>query len=74
MSLVRRVQGWTLIVFAAAMLAMGSITTALAQVSGSDADGLDGDEFSAVAILLAVAAIGVVGWAAFRRRRSTRPR
>ncbi len=73
MSFVRRLREWTLIVFAAAILAMGSITTALAQATGGDADGVDGDEFSALAIVLAVVAIAVVGWVASHRR-STRPR
>ena len=73
MSFIGRLKGWALVVFAAAVLVLGSITAAFAQVSGSDADGLDGDEFSAVAILLAVVAIGGVGWAAYHRR-STRPR
>ena len=72
MSFVRWVREWTLIVFAATVLAISLITTALAQVSGGDADSSDGDEFSALAVVLAVVAIGVVGWMASRRR-STRP-
>lgn len=71
MSFVRRVGEWTFVVFASTILALSMVTTALAQVSGGDGDGADGDEFSALAIVLAVVAIGVVGWIASRRR-STR--
>ena len=54
-----------LIVMAAALLAMGWITTALAQTD-SDGDGFDGDELS-LPILLGVGVLAYVGWLAYRR-------
>ncbi len=73
MNFVRRLRHWTTLGFLAALLGVGWTTTAFAQVGGADADGLDGDEFAALAVVLAVVAIATVGWAASRRR-STRPR
>jgi hypothetical protein len=55
-----------LIVMAAALLAMGWITTALAQTD-SDGDGFDGDELS-LPILLGVGVLAYGGWLAYRRR------
>jgi len=70
MSFVHRLRQWNMIIFAATILAMSTITSALTQVSSGDGDGADGDEFSALALILAVVAIGVVGWVASRRRRT----
>ena len=72
MSFARRLKIGTLLFLGAAFMAMGWITTALAQVTGSDGDGPDGDEFSGIALVL-VAAIAVGGWVIYNRR-STRPR
>ncbi|MCA1648266.1 MAG: hypothetical protein LC797_23350 [Chloroflexi bacterium] len=72
MSFARRFKIGTLLFLGAVVLAMGWITTALAQVTGSDGDGPDGDEFSGIALVL-VAAIAVGGWVVYKRR-STRAR
>ena len=45
MSFARRLKIGTLLFLEAVFLAMGSITTALAQVTRTDGDGPDGDEF-----------------------------
>jgi hypothetical protein len=73
MRFISRLRVYTLISLAAAVLAIGWITTVLAQVADGDGDIADGDEFSALALLLGVAAIAVVGWVAYNRR-STRTR
>ncbi len=73
MNSARRIKEWILLGLAAALLAVGWMTTALAQSTGGDGDGADGDELSAVALLLAVAAIAVVSWVVYSRR-STKPR
>ena len=57
---------------ASILLAMTWVTVALAQVDG-DADAGDGDELSAVSLLLGIGALAAVGWIVFRRR-STGPR
>jgi hypothetical protein len=49
-----------------AFLALGWVTTALAQVEG-DGDGLDGDEF-VLPILLVGAVVAFLGWMAIRGR------
>ena len=72
MGVVRRFTHWATLGFAAALVCGGWTTTAFAQVSGGDADGLDGDEFVVLGVVLAVVAIATAGWAASRRR-STRP-
>ena len=58
--------GTGLIVAAAALLAMGWVTTALAQAD-SDGDVFDGDELS-VPILLGVGVLAYAGWLVYRRR------
>ncbi len=73
MGLVGRLRHWAALGLAAALVGIGLTTTAFAQVSGGDADGLVGDEFAVLAVVLAVVAIATAGWAASRRR-STRPR
>jgi hypothetical protein len=55
-----------LILAVAALLAMGWITTALAQ-GASNGDGFDGDELS-LPIVLGVGVLVYVGWLAYRRR------
>ncbi len=72
MSLLQRLSRWTLIVAAAALLAMGWIATALAQADGGDGDGFDGDELG-LPIVLGVGVLAVLGWMAFQRR-STKSR
>ena len=57
---------WTMIILATTLLTLSWITTALAQAT--DGDGPDGDEFSALGILVGVAAIAGVGWFAYRHR------
>jgi len=61
-----------MIVNSSIWLTMTWVTLAFAQADG-DADTGDGDELSAVSLLLGLGALAVVGWIAYRRR-STRPR
>jgi len=65
-SLIARLSTLAVIVAAAALLAMGWVTTALAQAD-SDGDGFDGDELS-VPILLGVGVLAYAGWLVYRRR------
>jgi hypothetical protein len=65
-SLFERSSTLALIVAAAVLLAVGWITTALAQAD-SDGDGFDGDELS-VPILLGVGVLAYAGWLIYRRR------
>ena len=65
-SLIARLSTLAVIVAAAALLAMGWVTTALAQAD-SDGDGFDGDELS-LPILLGVGVLAYAGWLAYRRR------
>ncbi len=73
MSFVDRLKYLTTLALAATFLAVGWITTALAQATGGDGDGPDGDELSILAVVLAVVAIAVVGWFV-NIRRSTKAR
>jgi hypothetical protein len=74
MNFIRRLRFYTCISLAAAALAIGWITTVLAQIADGDGDTAHGDEFSALALVLGVAAMAVVGWVAHNRRRSTQIR
>jgi uncharacterized protein (TIGR03382 family) len=65
-SLLERLATLAVIVAAAALLAMGWVTTALAQAD-SDGDVFDGDELS-VPILLGVGVLAYAGWLVYRRR------
>jgi hypothetical protein len=67
-----RMRTWVMIVNSSIWLTMTWVTLALAQADG-DVDSSDGDELSAVALLLGLGALAVVAWIAYRRR-STRPR
>jgi len=67
-----RMRTWVMIVNSSIWLTMTWVTLAFAQADG-DADSSDGDELSAVSLLLGLGALAVVGWIAYRRR-STRPR
>jgi hypothetical protein len=59
--------------FAAGLIALAQVTVTLAQAVGSDGDGLDGDEFWVVAVLLGAAVVGAIAWTTSRRR-SGKPR
>ena len=61
-----------MIVNSSIWLTMTWVTLAFAQADG-DADTGEGDELSAVSLLLGLGVLAVVGWIAYRRR-STRPR
>ena len=65
-SLLERVATLVVMLAAAALLAMGWVTTALAQAD-SDGDGFDGDELS-VPILLGIGVLAYAGWLVYRRR------
>ena len=65
-----RLSQLALIVAAAALLAIGWITAALAQAD-SDGDAFDGDELS-LPIVLGVGALAYVGWMVYRRRSAKR--
>ena len=65
-SLIARLSTLAVIVAAAALLAIGWVTTALGQAD-SDGDGFDGDELS-VPILLGVGVLAYAGWLVYRRR------
>lgn len=69
MGLTRRCRSGALAIVAGALLAMGWISTAIAQAVGGDGDG-DGDEFTALAVVVGVAAAAVVGWLAYQRKTS----
>lgn len=69
MSILRRLSTFALIMSAAALLALGWITTALAQ---SDGDGFDGDELG-LPIVLGIGVLAILGWMAFRRRSPKSP-
>jgi hypothetical protein len=69
MSILRRLSTFALIMSAAALLALGGITTALAQ---SDGDGFDGDELG-LPIVLGIGVLAILGWMAFRRRSPKSP-
>jgi uncharacterized protein (TIGR03382 family) len=69
-SLFERSSTLALIVVAGVLLAMGWITTALAQAD-NDGDGFDGDELS-VPILLGVGVLAYAGWLVYRRRAAKR--
>jgi len=59
---------WAIILISSIWLTMVWITITLAQAAVGDADGGDGDELSAVSLLLGLGALAVVGWLAYRRR------
>jgi ACR3 family arsenite efflux pump ArsB len=65
-SLLERVATLVVMLAAAALLAMGWVTTALAQAD-SGGDGFDGDELS-VPILLGIGVLAYAGWLVYRRR------
>jgi hypothetical protein len=69
MSILQRLSTWALITSAAAVLALGWITTALAQADG---DGFDGDELG-LPVVLGIGVLAIVGWQAFRRRSPKSP-
>jgi hypothetical protein len=69
MSILQRLSTWALITSAAALLALGFITTALAQADG---DGFDGDELG-LPIVLGICLLAIVGWMAFRGRARKTP-
>ena len=69
MSILQRLSTWALITSAAALLALGWITTALAQADG---DGFDGDELG-LPVVLGIGVLAIVGWQAFRRRSPKSP-
>ena len=69
MSMMQRLSRWALSATAAALLALGFITTALAQ---ADADGFDGDELG-LPIVLGIGVLAILGWMAFRRRSPKSP-
>ena len=62
MGIKRHLRSWSLTVLAGALLAISWASTALAQASGGDGDGGDGDEFSALAVMIGVAAVAAVAW------------
>ncbi len=68
MSLLQRLSTWAIILAGAALLAVGWVTTALAQVGDGDGDGFDGDELLSLPIVLGVGVLAIVGWFAYRRR------
>ena len=63
-----RLSSWVLIVSAAVLLAMGWISTALAEVDG-DTDGFDGDELG-LPILLGIGVLAALAWRAIQSRSS----
>ncbi len=69
MSVLQRLSTWALILAAAGLLAMGWVTTALAEADG---DGFDGDELG-LPIVLGIGVLAILGWMTFRRRSSKSP-
>ena len=67
MSLFRRLSVWAIVFAAAALLAISSVSAALAQV-GEDGDGFDGDELVSLPILLGLGILAALAWTLYRRR------
>ena len=65
MNLLQRVRTFGIIAVTLLLLLASWATTALAQVTDADGDGLDGDELSPAVLILGLV---VVGWIAFRAR------
>jgi hypothetical protein len=70
--MLHRLSAAAVVVAAAALLALGWLTTALAQADG-DGDGFDGDELLSLPIVLGVGLLAALGWLVYRQRADKPP-